>query len=138
MLNRSRLFFYTLFLVVLCCSAAQAQNLNGRWTPIYQEMAGKALPENFYAVQSLIIADSTYKVLAESEDKGTISYKDGKMDIYGKEGINAGRHIMAIYKVADGKLTICYILKGDRYPEAFETKGSPFCFMSVYEKAPKK
>ena len=56
------------------------------------------------------------------------------MDIYGKEGVNSGKHFTAIYKFEEGLLTICYNLSGDRYPEAFETKGKPMYFLSVFKR----
>jgi hypothetical protein len=60
------------------------------------------------------------------------------MDIYGKEGVNAGKHFTAIYKIENGQLTICYNLSGDGYPEAFETNTKPTLFLSVFKKEIKK
>ena len=56
------------------------------------------------------------------------------MDIYGKEGVNTGKHFTAIYQFENGKLTVCYNLSGDSYPETFETKGKPMFFLSVFNK----
>ena len=56
------------------------------------------------------------------------------MDIYGKQGVNAGKHFTAIYKLENELLTICYNLRGDSYPAAFETKGKPTLFLSVFKK----
>jgi hypothetical protein len=67
-------------------------------------------------------------------DKGVLKYRDDKMDIYGKEGVNAGRHITAICKFENGQLWICYNLKGDAYPETYDTKGKPLFFLSVFVK----
>ena len=108
--------------------------LNGRWIPVKQEMAGKTVPVGAYEKQRLIINDSTYTVIAESVDKGVLTYSSGKMDIYGKEGVNKGQHFTAIYKYDNGLLTICYNLAGTAYPEAFETKGKPLFFLSVFRK----
>ena len=71
---------------------------------------------------------------AESVDKGILKYKGGQMDIYGKEGVNAGKHFTAIYKMENERLTICYNLKGDVYPSNFETKSAPTFFLSVFKK----
>ncbi|MFI5203231.1 MAG: TIGR03067 domain-containing protein [Flavobacteriales bacterium] len=108
--------------------------LNGTWTPIKQEMGGTALPAAALDKQQLIISDSAYTFIAESVDKGIIKYDGNKMDIYGKDGVNAGKHFTAIFKLENGHLTICYNLKGDSYPEAFETKGQPLYFLSVFKK----
>ena len=102
--------------------------------PVKQEFAGTPLPTAVFEKQKLIISDSTYTVIAESIDKGIVKYKDDKMDIYGKEGVNAGKHFTAIYRYENGELTVCYNLKGDSYPETFETKGKPLYFLSVFKK----
>jgi uncharacterized protein (TIGR03067 family) len=109
-------------------------NLNGIWTPIKQEIGGNELPKALFEKQRLTISDTAYTFVAESEDKGSLKYSDSRMDIYGREGVNAGKHITAIYKLEDGHLTICYNLKGDSYPEAFETKSKPTLFLSVFQK----
>jgi len=84
--------------------------------------------------------DTTYTFIAESVDKGVLKYDHEKMDIYGREGVNAGKHFTAIYKfVTDSsnkgeQLAICYNLTGNGYPETFDTKGQRTFFLSVYRK----
>lgn len=108
--------------------------LNGTWIPIKQEMAGKEFPTAAFDKQKLTITDSFYTFIAESVDKGDLKYADGKMDIYGKEGVNSGKHFTALYKYENKTLSICYNLTGDKYPEAFETKSNPMFFISVFKK----
>lgn len=108
--------------------------LSGTWVPVKQEMGGTMLPKAVFENQKLIINDSTYTVIAESIDKGVVKYRDDKMDIYGREGVNAGKHFTAIYKYENEQLTVCYNLLGNSYPEAFETKGKPMYFLSVFKK----
>jgi uncharacterized protein (TIGR03067 family) len=115
-------------------SIMKSDKLNGAWVPIKQEMGGKLLPKADFENQKLIISDSTYTFTAEGVDKGVLKYGDGKMDIYGKEGVNTGKHFTAIYKYENEELTICYNLLGDSYPEAFETKSKPLLFISVFKK----
>lgn len=112
----------------------QSNKLNGTWIPVKQEIGGTALPEAVYKSQKLIIDDSAYTVIAESVDKGVVKYSGDKMDIYGKEGVNTGKHFTAIYKQENDQLTVCYNLAGDSYPEAFDTKGKPLFFLSVFRK----
>jgi uncharacterized protein (TIGR03067 family) len=111
-----------------------SNKLNGTWVPVQQELAGTALPAAALKNQKLIINDSNYTLIAESVDKGIVKYANDKMDIYGKEGVNTGKHFTAIYKYETDQLTICYNLKGDSYPETFETKGKPMYFLSVFNK----
>lgn len=108
--------------------------LNGTWIPVKEEIGGAALPPAAFATQKLVISDSNYTFTAESVDKGVVMYNDDKMDIYGKEGVNTGKHFTAIYKYEDGQLTICYNLRGDSYPEAYDTKGKPLFFLCVFKK----
>jgi uncharacterized protein (TIGR03067 family) len=109
--------------------------LNGTWLPVKQELGGKSLPPAAFETQKLVIEDSTYTFTAESVDKGIVKYGDGKMDIYGKEGVNTGKHFPAIYKYENEQLTVCYNLAGTGYPEAFETSGKPLFFLSVFKRA---
>ena len=116
-------------------AVTQTNNLNGTWIPVKQETAGKELPKAVYEKQKLVISDSNYTFTAESVDKGIVRYGKGdKMDIYGREGINTGKHFTAIYKFENEQLTICYNVTGDSYPEAFETKSKPTLFLSVFKK----
>ena len=110
-----------------------AQKLNGTWVPIKQQFAGQDLPKTVFQSQQLIVKDNTYKVVAESIDQGTIAYKHGKMDIYGTDGVNAGKHFTAVYKFENQNLIICYNLNGDTYPLDFETKSKPMLFLSVFK-----
>lgn len=111
-----------------------AKPLDGVWKPEYQEMGGQELPKEFLEKQILTINDSTYILKAESMDMGIIRIKEDKMDIMGEDGPNAGKHFMAIYKLEENKLTICYNLAGDAYPENFETKDKPMFFLSRFVK----
>ena len=121
-------------------TGSESNKLNGTWIPLKQEFGGTSLPATAFATQKLIISDSIYTFFAESVDKGVLKYDHDKMDIYSKEGVNAGKHFTAIYKfVPDSstkgeQLAICYNLSGNGYPETFDTKGKPTLFLSVYRK----
>jgi uncharacterized protein (TIGR03067 family) len=123
----------------LSCSSARKATinpnaLNGTWIPVKQELGGKELPAAAFEQQQLIISDSSYTFTAESIDKGALQYSNGKMDIYGKEGVNKGKHFTALYIYENGLLSICYNLLGNVYPEALDTKGKPMYFLSVFKK----
>lgn len=130
--------FILLVLGFACNTSKKSQmntyELNGVWIPTKQEMNGTELPASVYSNFKLTMNDSSYVFGIAQEDKGVINYNKGKMDIYGKEGPNKGKHITAIYKLENAILTICYDLSGGSYPEAFETKSKPTLFLSVYNK----
>lgn len=131
--------FVGLLILLLGCNPTKntgntISNLNGTWIPVQQEFGGKSMPKESFEKQNLTLKGSTYIFMAESLDKGVVKYNAGKMDIYGKLGVNEGKHFTAIYKYENEKLTICYNLAGNSYPEAYDTKGKPLFFISVYVK----
>src|SRR5258707_7324236 len=102
--------FISLVILGLSCTSTKnatikSGRLNGTWVPVEQEIGGTKLPKAVFQTQKLIINDSTYTFTAESIDKGVVKYRDDKMDIYGKEGVNAGKHFTAIYKYENEQLT---------------------------------
>lgn len=113
---------------------ALSGQLNGSWTPVKQEMNGVVIQATSFASHKMTLIDSNYVVKAESVDKGIVRYKNGKMDIFGKDGVNAGKHFTAIYKLEADQLTICYNLAGTSYPASFSTKSQTTYFMSTYKK----
>jgi|ERR1700733_11643239 len=121
-------------LTVTARAQTKPDSLMGAWIPVTQAMAGKPIPKAVFDKDKLILSDSTYTMMAESIDKGVVKYNGNKMDIYGRQGANAGQHFTAIYKFENGQLTICYNLKGDSYPETFDTAGKPLFFVSVFKK----
>jgi uncharacterized protein (TIGR03067 family) len=134
-----------LCLVGLSCgttkkTASGANKLNGTWIPVKEEIGGTSLPAAAFATQKLVIMDTTYTFTAESVDNGVLKYNHERMDIYGKEGVNAGKHFTAIYKfIPDSsnkgeQLAICYNLTGNGYPETFDTKGQRTFFLTVFRK----
>ena len=134
-----QLLFLSFICLTVCCATTKKTSLssnvlNGSWTPIRQEINGNDLPAVVFQKQKLVINDSIYTFSAESVDKGRLKYTSGQMDIYGMQGVNTGKHFTAIYKLDNEQLTICYNLKGDTYPSAFETKSKPTLFLSVFKK----
>src|SRR2546430_136699 len=107
--------------------------LDGTWTPVKQEIAGTSLPSTAFENQKLIMSDGTYSFSAESIDKGAVMNGDGKMDIYRRLGVNVGKHFTAINKLENERLTICYNLSGDSYPNTFETKGKARYFLCTFK-----
>ncbi|HTQ28838.1 MAG TPA: TIGR03067 domain-containing protein [Puia sp.] len=138
-----RFTFVSMLLVGWACHIPQnttmkAGKLDGTWIPVKQEIHGTAIPKAAFEKQQLILRDSANTFSAESVDKGVAYFTDNKMDIYGREGVNAGKHFTAIYKLENGQLTICYNLAGNGYPDAFDTRGKQSWFLCVFEKPVQK
>jgi uncharacterized protein (TIGR03067 family) len=123
-----------LTLITFTMTSITATRLDGTWIPVKQEIGGTVLPSTAFEKQKLIISDSNYTFVAESVDKGVVKYQDDKMDIYGKEGVNIGKHFTARYKYDKDELTVCYNLSGDSYPENFETQGKHNLFLCVFKR----
>lgn len=92
------------------------------------------MPASFYVNQKLVIDDTLYTMNAESVDKGFVKTIGNKLDIWGRDGVNAGKHFTGIYKREKGELTVCYNLAGDSYPESFSTEGKSLYFLSVFKR----
>jgi uncharacterized protein (TIGR03067 family) len=107
---------------------------DGEWLPVHQEINGKTLLPKDFIIPRLMINGSTYTVLSEKPDEGIIRVKGRNLDIYSTDGTNNGRHLTAIYQIENSKLTICYNLKGNVYPQAFYTAHHPAYFLSVFKK----
>lgn len=110
------------------------KDIMGLWYPIREEIAGTKIPPVAFQSHKLELSGNHYVMTAESVDKGEFRIKGRQMDIYGKEGANAGKHLKAIYELKNNLLTICYDLEGSDYPSSFETKNHALYFMAVFEK----
>lgn len=117
-------------------TVAQASLMNGLWVPVRQELGGKQLPPAAFATQELHISDTLYTVLGESMDRGVVKLSGNRMDIYSREGVNAGKHFKAIYRMDREELVICYDLSGTDYPMEFSTVNKQQYFMSAFKKKP--
>jgi len=135
---KSFLILFLVYFIVGCSSsqesASNSGELNGGWLPVKQEIGGKELPMESFENERLAIVGKSFLFVAESDDEGTLTYSDGKMDIYVEVGVNTGRHFKAIYKLETNLLTICYDLKGGDYPTSFNTANNPDLFLSVFRK----
>lgn len=134
--NTMKASIFILIFFTTSCALLQhpPKSLDGTWIPIRQEIGGTPLPESVFQGQELIVSDSNYTVRAESYDKSIVRIQRNHIDIYGKEGINTGKHFTASYQLKEDLLTICYNLAGGNYPESFETKEQPYYFLSVFKK----
>ena len=135
---RNSILIFVIICIISCAgsknSTGNGHQLNGSWVAVFQEFGGNPLPATAYDNQKLIISDSNFTVIAESVDKGTVKVSSNQLDIFGKEGVNKGKHFTAIFKLENNELTICYNLKGTEYPAEFNTKGKPLYFLSRFKK----
>jgi uncharacterized protein (TIGR03067 family) len=110
--------------------------IDGKWVATKAEMSGKKLPKQVTANLKLTLKNGEYEVVAESPDRGTVTYDTAAlpntMDIKGVEGPNKGKTYLAIYELKDDELTICYDLSGDSRPTEFKTQPNTKLFLVTY------
>jgi uncharacterized protein (TIGR03067 family) len=112
--------------------------VDGTWQATSAELGGKKFPKDVTETIKLTLKNGTYEVMAESADRGTVTYdtkaKPKAMEIKGTEGPNKGKTFLAIYKLSDDKLTICYDLSGTARPTEFKSLSKSKIFLVTYEK----
>ena len=110
--------------------------IDGKWVAAKAEMGGKKLPKEVAANLKLTLKKGEYEVIAESPDRGTVTYDTSAlpktMDIKGVEGPNKGKTFLAIYELNDDELTICYDLSGESRPTEFKTQPNTKLFLVTY------
>jgi uncharacterized protein (TIGR03067 family) len=141
----TKLSFTCTAILLLSSSIARADNTkkdeaktDGTWVASEAEMSGKKWPKKAFANLKLTLKEGEYEVVAESPDKGTVTYNKAadpkEMDIKGVEGPNKGKTVLAIYELKDDKLTICYDLSGKSRPTEFKTQPKTKLFLVTYER----
>jgi uncharacterized protein (TIGR03067 family) len=125
--------------VARCDDAKKGDSkIDGTWLAKNAELSGKKLPEKSIESLKLTLKKGEYEVVAESPDRGTVTYDDTakpkEMDIKGVDGPNKGKTFLAIYELKDDKLTICYDLSGSSRPTEFKTRPKTKLFLVTYER----
>ncbi len=129
-------------LAVLPCLAPRAlaedrePAIDGTWLLTSAELGGVELPKG--AAIKLTLKGGTYELVAESPDRGTVTYdtsaKPKAMDIKGTDGPNKGKTFLAIYDLSGDKLTVCYDLTGKARPTEFATRPKTKLFLATYQR----
>lgn len=147
MSTRRALLSMTLVSFFACTLQAQVQNdfdvnkLNGSWKPVSGEFGGQPLPEEAIKAMTLKIEDGS-KYAVETGgivDSGKLTFDSAQspmhITIIGEEGPNKGRTIVAIFKLSDDRLTICYNIGEDDRPTEFKTPANSQVLLIEYERA---
>lgn len=123
-------FLFSVLPTFLGMTMTQSPNVDGRWLAVQAELAGQAFPDGVTKTFLLIIRDGDYEM---QNDHGTVKLlDDGRMEVSGAVGPNAGKTYKAIYKLKQDELMICYDLSGKDFPEAFATQPDTKLFLVKY------
>jgi uncharacterized protein (TIGR03067 family) len=117
--------------------------LEGAWVPIAASVAGQSLVVGELRVKYLVLdAGGIYSIIDRSNqvvDSGEYLVDDAvsprTMDIVGRDGPNAGRTMLAIYKLEGDQLTVCYDLESTDRPAEMEPQEDQLLLSITYARA---
>jgi uncharacterized protein (TIGR03067 family) len=120
--------------------------LEGTWAPVAASVSGKELLVAELRVKYLVLDGHDYNIVDRSNqvvDQGEYLVNDRArpwtIDIVGRDGPNAGRSMLAIFELADDRLTVCYNLEGDGRPDNLQphsdNQGEQMLLSITYERA---
>jgi len=125
----------TLALAACASTPHPAPTLVGRWTPVTAQLSGQDYPASNFQGATLVLTASTYDF---GGDQGTVSVNattaPAQMDIHGTVGPNAGRTILAIYRLTTDQLTICYNLSAGPRPSDFVSPAGSMVLLVHYQR----
>jgi len=125
-------------------SAAKADwsQLNGTWSLASGKFAGQDMPPEQLKGMALIIRDGKYELKVPGvEERGSLSIgpaSDGNkdvsthynMDIISETGPNKGQTVKAIFKIGEGKMTVCYNLQDSRPTDFVSDRAQPHLLLN--------
>jgi uncharacterized protein (TIGR03067 family) len=121
---------------------SSAVGLEGTWAPVAASVSGKELLVAELRVKFLVLDGHDYNIVDRSNqvvDCGEYLVNDRALpwtiDIVGRDGPNAGRSMLAIFELADDRLTVCYNLEGGGRPGNMQPQGDQMLLSITYERA---
>ena len=111
------------------------KSMQGLWKPNSAVLSGQAMPDVVLQGMSLEITEDNYTVLAAgSKDQGTLTLDETlkQMQIFSLAGPNQGKALTAIYKLEDDRLSICYDLSGQSFPDDFTSEPGTQNYLVIY------
>ena len=119
--------------------AGDRKLLQGTWKPREAVLGDNKIDPMLLEKAALVIDGDKYTVrLADKEEQGSLTIDATKapktLDIFPTSGDNNGKTLLAIYELADDKLTVCYSLTPSVRPEDFEADSNTLLVVK-YERA---
>lgn len=123
-------------LALAACATARP-HLAGQWAPQSAELGGRVFPVATFAGATLRLTGDTYDFAGDKGTYALVSRRPpAQMDIRGHEGPNAGRTILAIYRLAGDTLVVCYQLGQGERPSDFATATGTQILLVRYTRVP--
>jgi uncharacterized protein (TIGR03067 family) len=118
------------------------RGIEGAWVPVAANVAGRELVVNDLRVKYLVLDAGGYSIVDRTNqivDSGEYLVDDAAspqtMDIVGREGPNAGRTMLAIYRLDADRLTVCYDLDGKERPRDMQPRDDKLLLSITYTRA---
>ncbi|MDB6089552.1 MAG: hypothetical protein JWN85_2336 [Gammaproteobacteria bacterium] len=118
------------------------RGLEGAWVPVAANVAGEELVVHELRVKYLVLDAGSYSIIDRSNhivDVGEYLVDEATfpqaMDIVGREGPNAGRTMLAIYRLDADRLTVCYDLDGKERPTDMQAREDQLLLSITYTRA---
>lgn len=116
-----------------------AKAIQGSWTPIKAELAGKPMPDALLKTISLKLENGKYEALVgQNPDNGTYTLdattQPKSITVTGTEGPNHGKTFPSIYELDSDALRICYDLSGEKRPTEFKSVEGTKLYLVTYSR----
>ena len=116
-----------------------AQSLNGEWTVASGKMDGQTVPTNALASMKLSINSTSFSAVSGSlTSSGTLGANSlatpAQLVFTIDNGADKGNKVNAIYKIANGELTITFSKDGS-FPSGFDSTAGNKFLQLVYRQA---
>ncbi|HEX4388725.1 MAG TPA: TIGR03067 domain-containing protein [Steroidobacteraceae bacterium] len=115
--------------------------LEGAWAPVAVSVGGQRLEPAQLRVCYLLLEGDGYRIVDRSNqivDSGHYTVNADTtpcaMDIVGEHGPNAGRTLLAIYRLEGDELTVCYDVEGGARPETLAARREGARLVITYER----
>jgi uncharacterized protein (TIGR03067 family) len=125
------------FALSACAGASRVrQPIEGDWVITSATLAGQPLPPSAISDSKLHLDAGRYEFQNDRGDYVVLQGTPAALDIHGTDGPNAGRTILAIFRLKDDTMTIVYDLSGTTRPLRFESRPGTREYMVLYRRTP--
>lgn len=124
----------------LAAEAPDAKAIQGTWTPVKAELAGRPWSDEVLKTITLKLRNGQYDVsVAGQLDRGTYAIDTSttpkSLTITGTDGPNKGKTFLAIYELQGDTFRVCYDLSGKQRPTEFKTIAETELYLVTYNRA---
>jgi uncharacterized protein (TIGR03067 family) len=134
--RRTFLTFAGATIMNACATPNPNRALVGTWALTSAQLGGQEFPLASINGAALHLSTDAYEFSGDRGSYITVPHaKPAQLDIYGVQGPNAGRTILAIYEMhGDDEMVVCYQLGAGQRPTAFASPEGTQLFLVHYKR----